>query len=484
MPPPQEGPPARRPVLSIGTDRIEWLDARGDEPRYLSVRVEETTPLRLARAAAGLLKENKVRHVPCVLSLSEGMVAHRTVRLAELSAKERRRVLHRKAANLLEAPPADTLYAALPMAAAPGDDAGAVEVREWLLLALRRRDARALQLELRRLGVRVHGVVSALLAEMAAAASRAEAEDDAIICVGAGARAVTLGLVQHGELVQTTSLDGTYDANPSMASCLLQELRGFEAFWRKRSRGGELSRVVLVGFTPEHVVQLSPAIHASLPGTQVVTYPELDAGDLPVDRVGALLAALVPGELQVDLSVPLPPRVPRMVVGALVACAAAAGVAWKGREHLVGEVARQRHEIEDLRERTADAAELDRRHDRMETALAALEAERARYDALLARGVNLGSLLADTLAAFANRGALLALRVDSDEEGGQVTLTGVTAPDPGRSLAALRALAADLERGPHLAGVVLQPPTGMPRKDADGQALLEFALEAAWEGAR
>ena len=74
------------------------------------------------------------------------------------------------------------------------------------------------------------------------------------------------------------------------------------------------------------------------------------------------------------------------------------------------------------------------------------------------------------------------MSVEDAQAGSRVVFTGVTSPDPGRSLAALRAVAADLEASPHFAQVELAPPTGMPTGDGESEPLLEFAIEAVWEG--
>lgn len=472
----------RLPVLSISTGAVEWLDTSCDTPIYLRAEVEETTPVRLARAAARMLRENKQRRRPCVLVLGHGMVEHRTVRIAELAPAESRRVLHRKAANLLDASLADTVYAAVPLSKNDGEGQDG-STREWFLLALRRREARALQLELRRLGLRSARVFSDRLSMVAAAATLVEKADEAVISVGVSDETMTISLVTGGELVQTTSLLGNYAENPYLASSLLQELRGFEAFWRKRSRGSSIERVALIGFNSEQAIHLAPALHASLPGAQVETLP-LAAGidDLPVDRVSAMTAAQCGGPFQVDLALPLPPRVPRLVAAAMLAGVATAGVVWKGREHLLSETDRHRQAAESLRVRTAVAGKLDEHYALIEQAMAELGAEQQRQAALSLQGVNLTALLGDTGRAFQGRADMMILKVDATAAGEEVTISGSTEPDPGRSLESLRALERALELGPHFAEVFLKPPTGMPSDRDGGERLLQFSIEAIWEG--
>ena len=258
-------------VLGISRDRVEWYDGNSKGVQYAGADVEEDTPIRLARAAARLLKENRIRRRPCVLSLGSGMLEQRTVSLARLSPGDPRRALRRKAANFLESSLQDARYVAIPLKRAV-DDKGESEAAEWLLTAFELRYARALQLELRRLGFRIQYVVSERLAALQSAALHAAEEEEAVICVGAGVESVTISLVQGGGLVQQAVLHGAYSANANMAGALLQELRGFGAFWRLHSRGGSLGRVVLVGFDREESAQLAPAIHASLPGTEVHTF--------------------------------------------------------------------------------------------------------------------------------------------------------------------------------------------------------------------
>lgn len=428
----------------------------------------------MARLAAGFAKEHRRNKMGVVLVLGEGLIEQGTVNVGPLKGPDLRRSLHRKAGNLLSDGIKETVFAAVPMMS--NEAAG-----EWLLFAMLRRDGKAIRQEFRRQGVNVTRVASSRMAQVAAAAGHAE-EDETVVCVGVGQTGVTISLVSEGQLAQITRLQGNYSESPSMATSLLQELRGLDAFWRKRSRGGKLSRVVLVGLDTESAEQIAPAIHASLPGTQVERFASPNEEQIaPEDlgRASALSAALASGELQVDFSIPLPPRVPVLAATALVVAVSTAGVANRVKDELIEERSDYLAEVEQLKERTAPVASLDAQFAEIESTLARLEAEQARQAALAAEGIDLKAVLPGTMNAFRGLAAPIAVTMEA-RKGEEVVFSGIASSDPNQSLQALQRLVVLLEATPWCEKVALRPPTGVPESQEGQEDLLEFSIQAEW----
>ena len=78
-----------------------------------------------------------------------------------------------------------------------------------------------------------------------------------------------MSLVAGGALLNQNVLQGSLAENPRMAAGLIQEVRSYEAFWRKQSRGEGICAVAVVGLGPELGESLRATVGVALPGAQV-----------------------------------------------------------------------------------------------------------------------------------------------------------------------------------------------------------------------
>ncbi len=486
MPPLSKASPRRSCVLAIGADRVEWFEP-GPDPVYLSAPLETGSPARMGRAAAKLLRENGIKKRTCRLMLASGLLEYHILRIGAVPPKEVRGVLHRKAANALGEPLEDTVFAAIPMTRDFNGESPAAAA-EWMLAVARRKDLLSLYLELRRLGIHVKSVVAGRIAKIAAAAEQVRTEKGAAICVGVSRANLSVSLITDGELVQTVSLAGNYQAGTIDSATILQELRSFEAFWRRRSRGEALGKVILVGFHPLDAMRLTSVVQSSLKSSQTIFFPEglkaKSGNTAPLERLSALSAALADGPLQMDLRMSLPPRVPRIVCTGLLAVAMGTGIAWNHRENTMEELSGARELLADLRQKTALAREVEQASEAVERVLDALDEEQRAQWSARSLGIDPVHDLPAVLGALDGVAALKSLHIDTREEPGGVELRAVTRPDPGTFLKVSRALRERLGALRQLGEPTLIPPSSMRSTGRSKQGELEFSLEADWEGGR
>ncbi len=176
-----------------------------------------------------------------------------------------------------------------------------------------------------------------------------------------------------------------------------------------------------------------------------------------------------------------------MVTGALIVAVAVAAISWEGRERLLAQIDRYEIDSQNLVAQTAGAGDLNAAHAQAVAAIRGLGQEWQRFSALRGQGLPLERLLSEAVHSFRGRALLRSLRIDAEDTHSEVSMTGSTYPDPGRSLAALRSLTARLEASDSFAGVSLDPPTGIPgsgEAGGIGVAQLDFALSASLEASR
>lgn len=469
------------PVLCIGTDCVEWLGAGAERsPVYGTMRVKRHSATEIVKAATELVASLGRRPGLCLLALGHGILEQRTINLPPLQKKELRTVTLRKAANLLGAETADTLFASMALSKRSGDATEASAEHRWLVVAMRRSVVSELFLALRDAGFRFKRVVSARLAPLALARELHSSEQNACVVVGAETQAVTVSLMQGGSLVHQTVLSGRFSDSASRGTALVQELRGFGAFWRRMSRGGSLTDVYLVGFEPEQANRLRPAVHASLPGAIVAQDPAEDDGREGANRSTVLHACAIRDTFQLDLSLPLPPRRHALAATALSMTLAAGAVGLVGHAHFSGvrEVWRDRSRA--LDEQAFELRGLGEVQASIDVAVARLETEARCVRSVGSVGLPLDQVLRDTLEAFGPRAGLLSLSTRADEGEVALELAGVTDARPASSLSALEEIAGRLEASEVIGDVRIAPPTSVPSSVSERGAVptIPFALHA------
>lgn len=232
----------------------------------------------LAELIAGRLVAHGARRAPVTLALGSDVVRSTTVEIPRLALRDTDAVIGRRAAALLDGLPETTLHSGL---ALDGEDAS---MRRWLVHACDRRSLTAFQTAMRRLGFPVRIAVpmrtAPFLSETLARATPSpqpapeDADGDAPEAA-AGATLVAVfereschvGLISERRLVQLTELPGSADAHQKdepTARAFIQELRGIDAFWRRASRGEQVSAVLLAGIEAAAVKRMRPSIHAAL----------------------------------------------------------------------------------------------------------------------------------------------------------------------------------------------------------------------------
>ncbi len=478
---PKEARVPRKPngaVLYVGTERVEILaTSSSGADVHRSKPVEEgASAADLARSAAEAFAEGSVPRRACQLLLTQGMVAHRVVSLPTLAPAELRRVLQRKAANLLERPEAETLFAAHPLWDC--EERSSSSERMWLVAALHRPTLACLREELRRRGIQVRKTSWDRLACLGALDTNPAQEPRATLLIGVEPRSIGLTLTFGSEPVHLTTLKGDLHRVPGIASALIQEARGLEAHWRKTSRGKELDEVRLIGMGTETRAIVEPALHAALRGVTVRSAEPV--GSEPHAEI--LAAARSPSPLALDLSVPLPRQKGVVVASMLLAGALGAYLGIEQYDRLTARAERWAREAEALSPAPATVREVRANYERIVSALAAFEKERDRILAVGSQGIPLQDVLEQALGAFQGRAALMSLSCDALERGQRVSINGSTIAEPSSSLAALESLVEGLEEGSAYDGVVLHPPTSIANGPSGKGAgsNLEFSIQAKW----
>jgi len=476
----------RRPssVLSAGTDQVEWLGSdRKGATVYGKRRVAGGSAADIARAAAELVAELGLRPGACVLALGQGLLDQRALAFPEMPRKDLRDVAKRKTANLLGADLRETLFSAVPMSA--GHPVGAeVKERQWLLLAQRRSVTSELRQQLRRRRFHVTRMVSARLATLCKAQSLRGDTQAACAVVSIWPSSASVSLICGEELVNQSVIQGNFDSEPALAATLIQELRSFEAFWRRASRGSALDQIVVMGLDAENAQQLEPAIRATIRGAQVITLPAADDERPCAGRVEALDACRYEGPFQADLTLPIAPRASSIAAVSLAAALLAGSVGAIGWRQMERSRAQLDTETEGLLARSSDLLELVQGNERIQAELAGLEAALDRANTLGQIGMPLRAMLHHALAAFDRRATLMHLSAIGE----RLEAEGVTDPNPMSSMLALEDLRGRLEASPFYEHVTLQPPNDVPEPDGgdrkERRAWMTFAVEGLLERER
>ena len=487
-------------VLALSREQAEWFDGTpensGASPRTALRPVLGPAPGDLAQAAREVLDAVGSGRRPCVLALAAGLVEQRVLPLPDLPRKELRKIFSRKAAALLGVAPDETLYTALPLfaqvaesARAEGESsdparAGSALERKWLLVATKRSFAVELRLALRRQGIQVERVVSARLARLCRAQEVRGETGRACIVIDVESRAIAVGLIAGDVLAHQSQLEGSFEATPTMALTLIQEVKGLDAFWRKTSRGGSVEQVVVIGLPHERGRLLAHALTTALASASVTLLPGEDTAP-DSGRLASLEACRSEGPFGVDLTVRLPARHAHLVTLGACLLIVTGGAGSLLHAHL----ARERDALEaDSRIYAVHGRDPERVSERRAAARRAVDEladEASRIEAAGATGVPFEAALRDAFDAFGERAALLSLSIGSEAEGGEVAIAGETWSHPVASWRALEELAAELEASPRFEAVEVEPPRLADRgEDEVDPTRAGFAVRARREVAR
>lgn len=456
-------------VLALDRECAEWLSVGKDgQERYGVSSVVGTGVQALADAALAAVRESGTSPGRCVLALGQGLARQRLVALPVLSRRDTRAALRRKAAGMCECDVDGVAFSAtcFDEAAAGSNDAKGPRVdARWLVVAIPRDEARELRIALAKLGFKIARTVSSQLSTLARAQSLRADPTQACIAVSALRRSASVALIHGATLVNENLLDGDMRTQPALAMSLVQEIKSFDAAWRKANRGGAVGQVVLIGLPRDRSVPFKAAVNAALPSATVILADATEArdGDTTIDRgrLEALDACRETGGLQSDLTLPIPLQ-PKSVALVLVAIFAALSTI----ATIVYRPAR-RAEIEELaavaasNARTAGLEELRRANTEAAAALKQLDELTERNTAVLEHGWKLRAVATEVLSAFGRDAALVGLELGEIEKG-EMEMAGVASSDPASAMVGVDRIVKALEASDRFEGVVAAPSGTVP----------------------
>ena len=467
-------------VLLVSKKRLEFFvdSASGRSGSSWSVldRADESARA-LATAAKLELARLGQAGAPVILALDADMCSSRRVALPPIPPRERPGIWARRAASQLECEVEDSLYVAIPLSR--GQERTDEEGEPWMLHALRRSVLVELQLELRRVGHTVRRVVVARIAMLARATQLFGGDPAAFLLIARERDANTLNLLRDRELIQQSVLQtAPGSSDQAMAVALVQELRQVSAYWRRTSRGGQLGRLLLMGFAEASLEPLVAAIRAALGGVEISFSPATGLPEPEDPRLEMPRACRVQGAMQVDLQVSLAPRKSRTILTALLLV----GLAVATARPLLRDGT---HRLEATRERLAAlasaGAQLEELQERQALGGAArdgLAREVQHWTRVTRECVPAESLLPDVLESIAGRADLVSLRAHVEMDGVQVQINGRTSGETRQALGTLEEFRRSLSEHSRFADVRVLPPTRIP----SSLEALDFSLTFRLEG--
>lgn len=478
------------PVLLLGGDFAEWCDARG----HSRVPIRGRTPGELAGVAAEAAQASGSRPGRCLLALGAGLIEQRTLTLPELKRSELAPIFLRKAAALLETSPEDTLYAALPQMPDPGNAVGQTNERRWYVVAARRKQMLDLRLELRARGFDVRRVAVARLARLCQAdITRGESQSAAIV-IDVEPDGVIVSLIAQAALVQQNRMQGSFETLPSMAFSVLQEVKSFEAFWRKLSRGESIAHVVVLGIEPEISLLFANALSQAMPQSRLHVSPESASDEAAISnansarasgrlagRIASLRACTADGPCNVDLTLDIPARYG--YIASLAACLllVTGGLGVLLRGHLSGRLERLDTRTRTLNATAVDLETLREDNQRTEQLVADLELECERLIRAGQIGMPLEQALSDCTSALSERALLTSFTSEYEDGTGEIRIGGVTDPSPVVAMHALTDISSALEHSASFAAVAMDAPAQRSDDVRGARAPLTFEARVNWE---
>jgi hypothetical protein len=472
---------AQPAVLHLTHELAEWLgDAPDGSAQYARAPVAGETAAHTAAAALAARAAAGAPRQKCLLALGGRLVDHRVIELPELSRGDLRSVLARKAAHALECGLEDALYGALPLGTNSEAGGDAAPTRKWLVMSVRKSLLRPIEAECRRRGLAVTRLVSAPLARLCEAQRLRGSTDPACTVVDIDLDAVVVSLLQGVALQHQNRIQGGFAAVPTMALTLVQELKSFDAFWRRSSRGSGVSQVVVIGLDLERTRLFATAVSAALPDATVTCAPTEapDEQRAVAHRIAALSACRTSGPLALEIPLARPPRPATIatVGGAAMLVASLAAVTVK--RSLDEELGRLEDQRLALDQRTARLESLCAENREAERLVADLTLEVERQVEALTLGVPVARSLEALTNAIESRGSIRTLSLELFDGTGEVRFGGVAPSNPVDSIEALLEIEHALEASPLLEGVRIEPPPYRRSETDQGQ---EFHGSAQWE---
>ena len=395
-------------------------------------------------------------------------------------------LLRRRAAALC----GDTtpVYGAVPLAGDP--ELARDGKRGWLLVAVEAERLRALALALRSGGLTPRRIVVAELAPTARVGEVADPSDDpdatasssaSLVVSYLGGR-VVVSLVAGGELVEhhTVGLEGL--GGDALASTLVNELRNMDSAWRRRSQGGDVRRVVFVGFAPGWADRIVPAVSMVLPEVELDFHPGKPEGDALGCLGPTLSTARLEGPWSVDLTLRLPPR-PLVLAGAVgLALASVVSAGGLLAENLGTWAAGLESDLS-MRDRPLEeAVALEARLADAESTREAFAEQWAAFTGTARADLPFERLVEDALAATSPGARLETLEVLPGDDGVAVRLSALAPGDTALAAQAMAAGLSHLAAHPDYSGIELLPETRVPAGDGhDGR--IRFTIEGRWRSA-
>jgi hypothetical protein len=458
----------------LGPFSVEWFESRaGAEPLRARIDVEDSNPDLLVQAVLEARRLAGSTLCECVLSVAQPLSFHRVLTLPPLARRDLEQVLRRRAETA--AGEAGSVYCAQELAPLAGEEPRGAE-KEWLLAGTRA----LVRLLCRRLGERnllVRRVVASELCafEQARRAAPDPAQPVLALLVAEGSTAV--GLVHAGRILYQESIQGDLAARAALGTALLHEIRTCASFWKKKSRGGGVTQVVVLGLPRERVELLGLSLATILPGCSVQCVRAEPAADARLDWLEAQFAT---GELALDLTFFLPRRRRALAWGGALALIATAGGAFALLESGSEEARALQAEAVAVRRATSDLEDLAAEAQAVQVLEQEVRAELARNRELAALGVPFERTLQSVLGAFQGLAEVSDMRIFAGANGepDRLHVVGQSSDDPAVFLARVRDLVARLERDPRLAAIQLT----LPERFTVGVGSGVFTLDAEIRG--
>ena len=462
-----------KPLLYFGGGQVEWVPRPGSEDS--GYRKDETlsrSPQDMVRVARGLVRESGSKPGKCTVLLGGDQVKQRMFSLGEVPAKELRQVLRRKAANLLEVEEQHVVFSAIPLASHDGENE-----HRWLISAVRLEEIRSLQRQLLRDGFRPKRFLFARQSMLRTAESYLStgSDDEAWVIVGVEETGVAISLVAAGQLVQQSVVPGVFDAQSAMAASVLQEMRGFESYWRRFSRGGAIDDVFVAGLTDAAGEHFQVACHAALPNSEFLSVGGGDGASDDEARA-AYLSTCAAGEgIEGDLSLAAPVGKKWMATTAVLTLALGVLVG-KTMQGKLSTLANVHFEKADLLENSVrNLTEIEGDLDRYQASMDELNLRGEIIGQIGTAGLDLASWLQYTRAAFENRAVLEGLHLDDTGSDASFSATGRVSDDPTESTVALAGVSQALQAMKDLSSFRLRLPSAV-NGTSSGQVGLEFRM--------
>ncbi len=473
-------------VVLVSPTEVEVLAPRVKDSAAARVAgdarlIQFTHDLPLGKALAtfivSTLKDHGVARSAMRLALSHEILPAKIIEVPNLQARDLHQVMARRTAAVIDSTPEEVAFSAL---ALDGPDQ---PERRWLVHPMIAKPLVAFQMEMRGLGWTVRDVVPARTAPFLSAPQPSEdQEGEATLVVAFDRDAVGIGLVSDGRLAHLSTLPGSLDTHLRQqgARSLIQELRGVDAFWRRSSRGDQVTEILILGAVPSALEQLAPSIRSALGDVRVAG--AMGSSAIPItsgswlerapneSRIDFLRAVRNPRGASLDLSLPLRPRgrsILAVALSSLVVCSTVAMGVRSGMDGLASSISTEARvvetasaDLEDLRARKREVASLE----------ALLMADCKRLTSLEGLGVSATPIVAGLRKAFGDQTRLLSMRAMglavggatvSPERGevGALHLRGIVINAPGETMAALGRLRNALSEVPGVVNIVIEPPS-------------------------